>query len=80
MKYIDFNNVFLNKSVKLLLKRNKINEHATKVKYDKQSLPNPIQNLKPIEFETSKTYIIINLANSFIWPLKSPAITFIFFI
>ena len=39
-----------------------------------------VSSLGPEELKTLKTYIKINPANGFIWPLKSPIDTFIFFV
>ena len=43
-----------------------MNDHAIKLKEDKQPLFSPIYSLKPVELETLKIYIKINLANDFI--------------
>ena len=50
-----------------------MNEHAIELKESKQPPFEPIYSLGPIELETLKTYIEINLANGFIRPFKSPA-------
>ena len=49
-----------------------MNEHAIKLEELKQPLFRPIFSLGPVKLETLKTYIKTNLANSFIWPSKSP--------
>ena len=56
-----------------------INEHAIKLEEGKQPLFRPIYSLELIELETLKTYIEINLANSFIQLFKSPTEAFILF-
>ena len=49
-----------------------INEHAIKLKEDKQSSFKLIYSLRPVELETLKIYIKTILVNGFIWPSKSP--------
>ena len=71
-EYLDFANVFSKKSAEMLPKRTKINKHAIKLKDGKQPSYRPIYSLGSVELETLKTYIKTNLANGFIWPLKSP--------
>ena len=51
----------------------RINEHAIELEESKQSIFGPIYSLGPVELETLKTYIKINLANDFIHLSKSPA-------
>ena len=72
-KYLDFADLFLKKSAEMLPKRTGINKHAIELEDGKQSLYKPIYSLGPVELETLKTYIEINLANDFIQPSKSPA-------
>ena len=55
-----------------LPKNTEMSEHAIKLEENKQLLFSPIYSLKPVELEILKTYIKINLANSFIRPSKSP--------
>ena len=62
-----------------LLKIFVINEYAIKLEEDKQPLFRSIYNLNLVELKTLKTYIKINLANSFIWPSKSLTRAFILF-
>ena len=50
-----------------------INEHAIKLEESKKPPFRPIYSLGPVELETLKTYIKINLANGFIRPSKSLA-------
>lgn len=57
-----------------------INDHAIDLVKDQHPPYGSIYSLGPIELETLKTYIEINLANSFIRPSKSPAGTFILFV
>ena len=72
-KYLDFADVFSKESAEVLPKRIGINKHAIELEDGKQSPYKPIYSLGPVELETLKTYIKTNLANGFIWPLKSPA-------
>ena len=72
-KYSDFADVFSKELAKRLPERTGINEHAIKLKNRKQPPYGPIYSLGPVKLKTLKTYIETNLANSFIWPLKSPA-------
>ena len=48
-----------------------MNDYAIKLEENKQPIFSPMYSQKPVELETLKTYIKINLANSFIWPSKS---------
>ena len=73
VEYSDYNNVFLAENAKKLSKNTRMNEHTIKLEESKQPLFRPIYNLGPVELETLKTYIKINLANGFIQPSKSPA-------
>ena len=79
MEYFDYNNVFSAKNAAELPENTRINEHAIELEKGKQPPFEPIYNLGPVELETLKTYIEINLANGFIWPSKSPAGALIFF-
>ena len=72
-EYSDYSNVFSAKYAVELLENTRINEHAIKLEKSKQPPFGPIYSLGPIELETLKTYIKINLANGFIQPSKSPA-------
>ena len=71
-EYSNYNNVFSVENAAELLENTGINEHAIKLEEGKQSLFGPIYSLEPVELETLKTYIKINLANGFIRPSKSP--------
>ena len=55
-----------------LLENTRINEYAIELKKGKQPSFGPIYSLELIELETLKTYIEINLANSFIRSFESP--------
>ena len=55
------------------------NEHAIKLEKGKQLLFRLISNIGLLKFKMLKTYIIINLANGFIYFFKLPARAFIFF-
>ena len=65
-EYSDYNNVFLAENIAELLENTGMNKHAIKLEEDKQLLFGLIHSLELIELETLKTYIKINLANSFI--------------
>ena len=80
IEYLDFADVFLEKSANILPERIGANEHAIKLEEDKEPSYGPIHSLGPVEFETLKTYIETNLANNFIWTLKSQASAPILFV
>ena len=73
VKYSDYCNVFLAEYVAELPENTGINEHAIKLKKDKQPSFRPIYSLGSIELETLKSYIKTNLVNGFIRSFKSPA-------
>ena len=79
VEYSDYSNIFLTENVAKLPENTGINEHAIKLEEGKHLLFDPIYSLEPVELEILKTYIETNLANSFIWPSKSPAGASIFF-
>ena len=79
-KYSDFLNVFLEKKASILPKVTKLNQHAIELKESQQPPYGSIYSLDPVEFETLKTYIKINLANGFIRPLKLPTGALILFV
>ena len=72
-KYLDFADIFLEKSANVLPKRNRANEHAIELEKGKKPPYKPIYSLRPVEFKTLKTYMKTNLANGFIQALKSSA-------
>ena len=76
-KYSNYNNVFLAEYIAELPENIRINKYAIQLEEGKQPLLGPIYSLRPVEFETFKTYIKINLANGFIRPSKSLARTLI---
>ena len=78
-KYSDFTNIFSKKLAKMLLQYIKINKHAIKLEEGKLPLYRPINSINLVELKTFKTYIETILANSFIWPSKSPIGVLIFF-
>ena len=80
IEYFDFADVFSPELTSKLLENTKINDHAIKLGDDQQPSYGPIYSLGPVELETLKTYIEINLANSFIRPFKSLAEAPIFLI
>ena len=70
-EYSDYSNVFLAEYAAELPKNTGMNKHAIELEEGKQPLLGLIYSLGPIELETLKTYIKINLANGFIRPSKS---------
>ena len=70
VKYSDFADIFSKKLAEVLSKQTRVNKYAIKFKKGKKPLYRPIYSLKLIELKTFKTYIKINLANSFIKALK----------
>ena len=79
-EYLDFADVFLEKSTKVFLEGTKVNEHAIELEKGKQPSYRSIYSLGPVELKTLKTYIETSLANGFIWVLKSLASTSILFV
>ena len=79
-KYLDFANIFLQKSANVLSEQTRVNKHAIEFEKDKEPSYGLICGLKPVGFQIFKTYIKTNLANGFIQASKSPASTPIFFI
>ena len=71
-EYSDFANVFSSDLATKLPEYTEINTHVIDLEKDNQILYGPIYNRRPVELETFKIYIEINLANSFIRPSKSP--------
>ena len=78
-EYSDYSNVFLIENAIKLPENIRINKYVIKLEEDKQLLFGPIYSLEPVELETLKTYIKINLANDFIRFSKSLAEISIFF-
>ena len=78
-EYSDYSNVFSAEHAAELPENTGMNKHAIKLEEGKQPFFKPIYSLEPVELETLKTYIKINLANGFIWPSKSPAGALILF-
>ena len=71
-KYSNYSNVFLAKNAVELLENTRMNKHTIELKKSKQLPFSPIYSLGPVELETLKTYIKINLANSFIQLSRFP--------
>ena len=71
-EYSDYSDVFSAKNAAELPENIGMNEHAIKLEESKQPFFGPIYSLGPVELETYKTYIEINLANGFIRLSKSP--------
>ena len=80
VEYLDFANVFLEKSANVLFKQTGVNEHDIKLEKGKQPPYRHIYSLWPIELKTLKTYIKTNLANGFIQTSKLPTSAQILFI
>ena len=71
-EYSDYSDIFSVENAAELLKNTWMNEYAIELKKGKQLSFEPICSLGPVELETLKTYIKINLANGFIHLFKSP--------
>lgn len=78
-KYSDFANVFSKEATVVLSEHIKINTHTIDLKEGKYPPYRLIYSLSLVELETLKSYIEINLANSFIYSSKTPADTLILF-
>ena len=78
-KYLDFADIFSPDLAFKLFEHTGINDHAIKLVDGQQSPYGPIYSLRPVELETLKAYIKINLVNGFIRPSKSPVSTSILF-
>lgn len=72
-EYLDFANIFSKELAAELSKLSDIKEYLIDLEPGKQLPFRPIYSLWPIELETVKSYIKVNLANGFIQPSKSPA-------
>ena len=72
-KYANFADIFSPDLAAKLPKYTGINDHAIELVDNQQPPYKPIHSLGPIELETLKAYIKINLANGFIRPSMSPA-------
>ena len=79
-KYSNFSDIFLKEKALILPEVTKLNQYAIKLQEGQQPLYRSIYSLGPVELKTLKTYIKTNLANGFIWPLKSPASASILFV
>ena len=71
--------MLLAKNIVELSKYIGINNYIIKLEKSKQIFFRSIYNLKLVELKILKTYIKINLANSFIWLFKSLIKIYIFF-
>ena len=78
-KYLDFADIFLSNLASKLPKHTGINNHAIKLVNGQQPPYGPIYSLGPVELETLKAYIKINLANRFIRLSKFPTNALILF-
>ena len=72
-KYADFADICSSDLVSKLSEYTGINDYTIKLVNGQQPLYGAIYSLGPVETETMKAYIKINLANGFIRPSKSPA-------
>ena len=72
-EYSDSSNIFSAENAAELPENLGINEYAIELEEGKQPPFGPIYSLGPIELETLKSYIEMNLTNGFIRPSKSPA-------
>lgn len=79
-KYSDFAGVFFKKLVAKLLEYIKINNYTIDLIEKHQPLYGFIYSLRQVKLEILKTYININLTNSFIKLFKSPIGAFILFV
>ena len=65
--------MFFKKSAAVLSEHTEINMHTITLEKAKEPSYWPIYSLRPVELETLRTYIKINLTNGFFLPSKSPA-------
>lgn len=79
-KYADYTNVFSPDFAAELPEQTSINDHFIDLINDKQLPYSSIYSLGLVELETLKTFIKINLANSFIRAFKLPTNALILFI
>ena len=79
IEYSDFADLFSPDLASKLPKHTGINDHAIELVNRQQPSYGPIYSLRPVELDTLKAYIEINLANGFIRPSKSPAGALILF-
>ena len=78
-KYSNFADLFSLDLVSELPEHTRINNYVIKLVHNQQLPHRPIYSLEPVELETLKAYIEINLANGFMRPSKSPTGTSILF-
>ena len=78
-EYSNYNDIFLTKNIIKLSDYTEINNHAIKLKKDKQLFFDLIYSLKLMKLEILKTYIKTNLANYFIQLSKFLTKAFILF-
>ena len=78
-EYSNYNSFFSIKNIAKHLEYIRINNYMIKLKKDNYLSFRSIYNLGLVKFEILKTYIKINLINSFISFLKSLARIFFFF-
>ena len=79
-KYLDYINIFLKTLAKVFLKQTGINKYIIKLQNGKQLSYKLIYSLSLVQLKILKTHIEKNLANNFVWPLKSLISLFLFFV
>ena len=72
-EYLDFADIFSPYLASKLPEQTAINDHVIELVNCQQPPYGSIYSLRPVELETLKAYIKINLANGFIRLSKSPA-------
>ena len=78
-EYADYADFFSPNLAMELPENTGINEYAIELIEGKQPLYGPIYSLGSVELETLKAYLKTHHKTGFFWPLKSPAVTPIFF-
>ena len=78
-KYSNYSNIFSTKNIIEFLEHFGINNHVIKLEKCKQPSFRFIYSLRSIKLKMLKTYIKTNLANGFIYSLKSSVRSLIFF-
>lgn len=70
LKHLNYADIFLEAFAAELSEHISINDYFINLVDNKQPLYSQIYSLELVELKTLKTYIKINLANSFIWPFQ----------
>lgn len=79
-EYLNFTNVFSEKSAAELPKYTSINDFTIDLKEGRQPPYGIIYSLGPVKLEIFKTYIKTNLINGFIHPSNDSTSTFLLFV